>query len=265
MAMRPTARPIKAKGKPTSWEEVGDWYHGIVGEGGHYYHQHVIMPGLLKMLDIKPSAKGALLDLACGQGILCRHLPESFSYTGVDLSPTLIKAATAMNQVPSRKFLVGDVSKKLPLPSSAYTHATIVLALQNIEAGNLTLRLAAEYLQQGGKLVLVLNHPCFRIPRQSSWGMDDEKKMRYRRIDRYFSEMKIPIQMHPSQGKASKATWSFHHPLSDYCKWLAEAGFYIANMEEWCSNKQSTGKCSVMENRSRSEFPLFLAISAVKR
>ncbi|MFS8563077.1 MAG: hypothetical protein LVR00_01585 [Rhabdochlamydiaceae bacterium] len=119
-------------------------------------------------------------------------------------------------------------------------------------------------LKPQGKLLIVLNHPCFRIPRQSSWGVDEPKKLQYRRIDRYLSPLKIPIQTHPGKQHDSQETWSFHHPLSDYTRWLQEAGFTIEIIEEWISDKTSTGGHAKMENRSRAEFPLFLAILACK-
>jgi hypothetical protein len=76
--------------------------------------------------------------------------------------------------------------------------------------------------------------------------------------------MKIPIQMHPGKGQSSSQTLSFHHSLSDYSRWLKEAGFTIDLIEEWCSNKVSEGRAAKMENRSRQEIPLFMAIVARK-
>jgi hypothetical protein len=43
---------------------------------------------------------------------------------------------------------------------------------------------AAWALQPGGRLVLLLTHPCFRIPRQSNWDWDQGSRLRYRRVDR---------------------------------------------------------------------------------
>jgi hypothetical protein len=112
--------------------------------------------------------------------------------------------------------------------------------------------------------VIVLNHPCFRIPRQSSWKVDLENNTQFRRIDRYMSPMKIPIQAHPSKGASSASTLSFHYPLSAYIQWLNACGFVLESMEEWCSDKTSIGKNAKMENRCREEFPLFLALKAKK-
>lgn len=250
--------------KNTSWDSVGNWYNGIVGNEGHYYHKKLILPGINRLLSLSPQSQGALLDLACGQGVLARQLPEKFLYTGVDISPALVKAAKQASTNKTHEFIVGDVSKALPLQKKDYSCATVVLALQNIEHAERVIENASRHLQQEGKLLIVLNHPCFRIPRQSSWEVDSAKKIQYRRIDRYFGDMKIPIQMHPGKGEASPSTWSFHHPLSTYTEWLYKAGFHIAKIEEWCSDKESTGKQATMENRSRDEIPLFMAILAVK-
>jgi hypothetical protein len=36
-------------------------------------------------------------------------------------------------------------------------------------------------------MVLLLTHPCFRVPRQSGWGWDEQRKLQYRRVDRYLT------------------------------------------------------------------------------
>ena len=45
---------------------------------------------------------------------------------------------------------------------------------------------------------------------------------------------------------------------------LQQAGFVIQLIEEWGSDKSSVGSAARMENRSRQEFPLFLALKAIK-
>ena len=92
----------------TSWESAGAWYDKIVGSKGHYYHQHVILPGALRLLDLKE--KDSLLDLACGQGILARHLPPQVPYTGIDISPSLIRSAKQQTYRGKPEFHVGDVA-----------------------------------------------------------------------------------------------------------------------------------------------------------
>jgi hypothetical protein len=123
-------------------------------------------------------------------------------------------------------------------------------------------RQAGGRLKRGGRLLIVLNHPCFRIPRQSGWGIDEESDLQYRRIQRYMTPLEIPIQMHPGKGERSETTLSFHRPLSVYSSWLWQAGFLIEKIEEWCSDKTSEGAASRRENRARREIPLFLALLA---
>jgi ubiquinone/menaquinone biosynthesis C-methylase UbiE len=246
----------------SSWESSGEWYDKIVGSEGHYYHQHVILPGALKLLQLSATSK--LLDLGCGQGILSRHIPEKAAYAGVDAAPSLIQAAKRLQPPKHHQFYVGDVTKKLPLTTTDFTHAACILMIQNVVDPGAVFKQAAHHLKPGGTFFLVMNHPCFRIPRQSSWQIDAPKKIQYRRIDRYMSPLEIPIQTHPGQATGPQ-TLSYHHNLSDYTKWLKEAGFAIALMDEWCSNKKSTGSAAKMEDRARKEFPLFLAILAKKR
>lgn len=248
----------------TSWEPVGKWYQAIVGEEGHYYHQHVILPALMAHMKIKETKDPLILDLGCGPGVLARQLPPKTKYIGIDLSSTLVRGAKGLDKEPLHEYHLGDITKPLPIKTTECSHATIILALQNVEAPDQAIKNAFKHLRPGGRLFIILNHPCFRVPRQSSWRVDEAQKIQYRRIDRYSSSLKVPMQAHPSKGENSATTWSFHHSLSNYSKWLRDAGFVIELIDEWCSNKVSTGKAAKMENRSREEIPLFLCLIALK-
>lgn len=246
----------------TAWQEAGSWYHRTVGEKGHYYHQAVIIPNVLRLLALPSDGTAAVLDLACGQGVLSRHLPDGVSYVGIDAAPVLLSAAQHYRPPASHHFIQADITQPLPIERGTFSHATILLALQNVAHPDAVLKHLRVALRPNASCILVLNHPCFRIPRQSSWQIDEAQKTQYRRIDRYMSPLKIPIQTHPGRSSQSSVTWSFHHPLSSYIRWLAEAGFAITALEEWCSDKTSEGRAAKMENRSRQEIPLFLALVA---
>jgi ubiquinone/menaquinone biosynthesis C-methylase UbiE len=239
----------------TSWQNSSQWYDDLVGKEGQYYHRHVILPNALRLLALQKDS--SLLDIACGQGILARHIPKEVRYTGFDISPSLIKAAKEHSP---HKFLVHDATKPFPFEPKSFSHAACFLAIQNIESPALVFKHTQSHLKPQGKLLLVMNHPSYRIPRQSGWGFDETTKIQFRKVQCYMSAQKIPIQTHP--GKGSETTLSFHHPLSDYSKWLFEAGFKIELIEEWCSDKVSTGAAARWENRARKEFPLFLTILA---
>ena len=148
------------------WEESQQWYDTLVGTHGHYYHEQVILPQLLPLLDFK-TPHFSLLDIGCGQGILARAIPAHTHYLGIDASPSLIAQAKKRS---SHQFLVHDAT--LPFPfTQRFTHAVMLLSLQNMPLEP-TLFHSCQALLSQGSLILVLNHPCFRIPRQSSWMVD---------------------------------------------------------------------------------------------
>lgn len=250
------------KNRQTSWDHVGKWYHELVGQKGHYYHQQVIIPKVLRLLSL--SKDSSVLDLACGQGVLARYLPQGVYYQGVDLSPKLIDLAKQTDKNSNHHYSVSDITKPLILTKHDFDSAVIILGLQNISLPEGVFANAYQYLKIGGRFIIVINHPYFRIPRQTSWGIDEKNKIQYRRINRYLTPLKVPIAAHPGKFAKSPITWSFHYSLADYSRFLFKEGFLIATIEEWISDKISIGKTAKMENRAREEFPLFMTITAIK-
>ncbi|MFZ2199383.1 MAG: class I SAM-dependent methyltransferase [Microgenomates group bacterium] len=252
---------FKPMSKNTSWSPVAKWYSGIVGEGGHYFHEHVILPGLKKLLD--PKGGESVLDIGCGQGVYARSLPHNVDYTGIDISKELVLEAKKITKNAKQIYFVADATKGIPVPSGSFDHAVSILAIQNMKDGAGAISNISQSLKEKGDFVMVINHPCFRIPRQSSWGKDEAQKLEYRRINRYLSPLEIPINAHPGLSD-SPVTWTYHEPLEYYAQAIKAAGMMISDIEEWTSDKVSVGKSAKGENRARSEFPLFLAIKAVK-
>lgn len=248
----------------TSWGSVGKWYGELVGTKGHYYHEHVVLPKVLKLIKDGPKdQQRKVLDLGCGNGVLAQYLPKEAIYVGVDIAGALIKIAKSLDRNPNHTYIVSDVTKPLRNIPNDYTHAVMILALQNMENAESAIGQACEHLQEGGKLIVVINHPCFRIPRQSGWGINEQSKTQYRWVNRYMSQLKIPITMHPGQ-RQGPVTWSFHEPLSNYIQYMKTNRMLVENIEEWVSDKKSTGAVGKMENLSRDEIPMFMAIVGIK-
>jgi SAM-dependent methyltransferase len=280
------------KPHPTSWQPVNKWYKSLIRNEGSYFHEHVVLPGALRLLNLKSGDR--LLDLGCGEGILARKIPQNIDYLGIDIAPGLISAAKKLDKNPRHKYIVGDVTKNItnlchsresgnPDPrfheddvriskdsstslgmTSGFSHACFILSLQNIDNPQIAMKNVSQFLTLNSKLLIVLNHPCFRIPRQTSWGIDEQNKIQYRRVKRYLSPLKIPINMHPGN-QQSRVTWSYHNPISKYSEFMANSGFVIEKIEEWISDKVSVGSAASMENLSRQEFPLFMAIVGRKK
>lgn len=246
--------------KTTSWGKVANWYNNLLKNDQDSYQKKLILPNLLRLIEAKKGE--VVVDLACGQGFFARELAKlGAKVIGVDISPELIEIAKEDKSV---EYRVSPAHKLDFLSKASIDKVLIVLSLQNIEnVGEVMLEIN-RVLKPKGKLFLVLNHPAFRIPKASSWGWDEGRKIQFRKLDSYMSESRERIQMHPGD-KPWEKTISFHSPLQFYFKALNKAGFAVSRLEEWTSHKTSEpGPKKAAEDRARHEFPLFLFLEAVK-
>jgi ubiquinone/menaquinone biosynthesis C-methylase UbiE len=256
------SRQNRFKPKPdTSWNKVSSWYDQLVGKKGSDYHKNVIIPGALAML--VPQEGEKILDVACGQGVFARCLrARGAAVTGIDAAKGLIKLA--QQRSPDIKYLTADATNLKMFAAGSFDAVSCIMAIMNIDPLDAAIREMGRVLKKEGRLLLVLSHPCFRIPRQSGWVVDLEKKEQFRRIDGYMTPRKFPIQMHPGADPTIE-TWTFHRPLARYFQALAENGLVVDQLEEWVSHRQSLpGPMKKAEDRMREEIPLFLAIAAIK-
>jgi ubiquinone/menaquinone biosynthesis C-methylase UbiE len=258
----PKHRSAGKSGPVTEWGGVAEWYDQLVGDSGSEYHREVVIPGTLRLLALQ--AGESAVDIACGQGVLCRALDErGVKMTGVDAATELIAAARQRSGEAIR-YLTGDARNLSFLPDARFAAAACVLAIQNIHPIAPVFAGVARLLVPGGKFVVVMMHPCFRGAKETSWGWDDANKVQYRRVDRYLMPRKTPIVTHPGSDPNSY-TWTFHKPIGEYVKCLRTAGLLIDAIEEWPSHKQSEpGPRAAAENTARKEIPMFMAIRAVK-
>lgn len=271
------AQPGKAPPLPgqTHWDNVSEWYDTLVGDQGSEYHQEVVLPGVLKLLELKEGER--LLDVACGQGVLSRAVAAKGNHvTGVDAARGLIEAAIRRNKterLPIR-YVIGDALKLTENRAFAgasggasggetrFDAAACVLAIQNLTPLSPVWQGCRALLRDGGRLVVVMMHPAFRVPKASDWGWDERNGIEYRRIDAYLTSTKTPIQMHPGSAP-DETTVTFHRPLQAYVNTLANAGFVVDRLEEWPSHKQGPpGRKREAIERARREIPMFLALRA---
>lgn len=252
----------KPQKKDTSWNEVASWYDDLL-KGDDSYQAKVILPNLLRVLGLKKGEK--VFDLACGQG----YFASVFSHTGADvvasdLSKNLIETAKK-NSKEKISFYISPAHKAQFLKDNTIDTIVVVLAIQNIENVGEVFAECKRVLKKDGRMVLVLNHPAFRVPQGSDWFFENGVQSRI--VSQYLSPSKIYIDMTPGEKNPKKKikTVSFHRSLQDYMKLFSKNDFAITRLEEWISHKQSgSGPRQLAEDKARKEIPMFMCIEVKK-
>lgn len=244
--------------RPAGWDPVADWYDGWVGPHGSDHHRYLAIPAVMNLLEPQPDEQ--ILDLGCGQGVLASHIASSGArYTGVDVSRRMIALARRHHHKQGR-FLCGDaraLNRVSGLRAASCDAVVFLLSIEDMNPLEDVLRSAAWALREPGRIVILMRHPCFRVPRQSGWGDDPNRKLRYRRVDSYLTPLSVPMKAyeHTDSGK----TISFHRPLSHYINTLAAQGLAVDYFDEIVTHRAAANRA---ERRADQEFPLFLALRA---
>lgn len=260
--------------KNTSWDKAATWYRGHLKTDN--YHHRVVLPGVQKLISDYSKGKKQinLLDVACGDGVLCDYLPRELkvNYLGVDLSPQLIGAARVRHKAPNLQFKVADArSMASDLNFSPKSDiAVCIFGLQNFDDLPATAKQIAQALKPGGKFIAVITHPAYRIPKHSDWHQNKQQKQVSRVVWNYLSPIQIPIQLRPHKSKFSRVedatTWTYHRPLQDYVSALTAAGMATVDIQEWIANRRSEkgNPWAKAEDTARQEIPMFMCLVAQK-
>jgi len=245
---------------------VAAWYDKLVGESGSDYHQNVILPATLRILDPQPGE--SVIDVCCGQGVLIKPLLEAKigKFTGVDASPRLIDAAKSRHGAnPSVSLIVADACQPGRWADASHDAATCIMAVHDVPDLVALFSNVAGALKPGGRAVMVFMHPCFRIPKKSHWGWDGDQKIQYRRLDSYGKPLEIPITTHPGKNTGEQTSF-YHRPLADLLSAIGQGGLAVTACEELYSHRRSqgSGPFSKAEHAAAEEFPMFIALKAIK-
>lgn len=248
---------------PTSWDPLAHWYDGWMGAGGSKYHRFLAVPAVLDLLLPQPGE--TILDVGAGQGVLAPFIAKAGArYVGVDASARLLHLARK-HHGKHGVFVRGDARCLYTIPQlrqGMFDAVVFLLSIQDMDPLDAVIASTAWALQFGGRVVVLMTHPCFRVPRQSGWGWDAGRKLQFRRIDRYLTRLAVPMKAYP--GREAGVTRSFHRPLHEYVNNLAEHGLLVDALQEipsairlpWRKRAQPSGAL-------QHEIPLFLALRAI--
>ncbi|MEO8397118.1 MAG: class I SAM-dependent methyltransferase [Chloroflexota bacterium] len=245
---------------PAGWDALAHWYDGWMGAEGGEHHRKLAIPAVLDLLQLQPDEH--LLDVGAGQGVLAPYVAQTGAdYTGVEISPRLL--ALAQKRHPKQgRFLHGDARRLrdvVGLKAERFDAVVFLLSIQDMNPLDSVLDSAAWALRGGGRLVILMTHPCFRVPRQSSWEHDSDRDISFRRVERYLTPLAVPIK---SYGKErSGVSISFHRPLSHYINGMASCGLLVDELQEITTFEKRASKA---EQRANVEIPLFVGLRAQK-
>jgi len=246
---------------PGGWDAVASWYDGWVGKGGSEHHKRLAIPAVIDLLQAKSGEH--IIDIGAGQGVLAPYIAKTGAkYTGVDVSPKLLDLAREHHGKNGR-FLKADAASLQTtqgITAQSYDAAVFLLSIQDMNPLDAVLESLAWVLKPGGRVVILMTHPAFRIPRQSGWGFDEGRKLIYRRVDRYLTPLPVPMKQHQSG-----VTISFHRPLSDYINGLGEVGLLTDRIHEIPAIDTGLKKHrDKAQEAADAEIPLFLGLRARK-
>jgi ubiquinone/menaquinone biosynthesis C-methylase UbiE len=277
-------REFNSDQKSTSWGKVATWYDKMINDENSYQNK-VILPKVMRILEdnVKKNNSEVILDLGCGVGFFTEKFHNRFvdinaeaevknKIVGVDIGEESITVAKSKTN--SEIEYHANTAESLPfLKNMSVDKITIILALQNIKFVQKCIAECGRVLKKNGKLIVVMNHPYYRIPKNTSWNWDSENFKQYRRVDRYLSPFEIEIDMNPgkkdktAKEKKESTTLSFHRPMSWYVNEFAKQGLQMEDMQEWISHiaaDQRPKKTPALEF-ARQEFPLFMCLVLGKK
>jgi SAM-dependent methyltransferase len=186
-------------------------------------------------------------------------------YTGLDSSRKLLAFARRHHGARG-EFVLGDATRLAEcgsLRAGSFDAVVFLLSIQDIDPLDRAIESAGWAVRAGGRIVILMTHPCFRVPRQSGWGWDPGRKLQYRRIDRYLTPLAVPMKRYA--GGRRGATRSYHRPLMDYVNGLAGAGIVVDRIMEIPTHRAGSLVGTRRIARSaESEIPLFLGMRGIR-
>jgi ubiquinone/menaquinone biosynthesis C-methylase UbiE len=230
----------------SGYDEIADWYDDSVRTMGSLAEQvarHVVaLAG-----DV---AGGEICDLACGQGLVARHLARlGARVTGIDLSAKLLEIARReeLAQPLGIVYRLGDAQTLDGIPEATFDGVVCSLALMDIPDLAATFRAVRRVLRAGGWFVFSITHPCFQIPPLPSldWAGSSYFAEGFWRSD----------YPHGVRGKVG----AYHRMLSTYLNALSDASFHLERIIEPSGAAETSRRLP-----SEPEAPKFLIIRCGK-
>jgi ubiquinone/menaquinone biosynthesis C-methylase UbiE len=210
----------------SAYDEIADWYDDSV-ESSSLVHELVLPP----LFDLIGNVEGLrVCDVACGQGVVARHLAKSgAAVVGVDTSARLLDIARRYEAEEPLGIVYqhDDAQALATLPDTAFDGVACNMSLMDILDVAATFRAVHRILRPNGWFVFLMTHPCFQTP-TSTW-MDQADGTVWRAVGGYFQEV---FWRSDNRSGVRGQVGAYHRMLSTYVNRLVEAGLSLERLCE---------------------------------
>jgi SAM-dependent methyltransferase len=209
--MTPPAR--RPKRIATQWSENAETWSRFIRVHRDPIRTFLIDPAILALAGDVCGRR--VLDAGCGEGYLARLLARRGARVlGIDLAADMIRLAREAGSPAGApiEYRVGSVTSLRGVPDRRFDLAIISMTLMALSAHRRALARVARTVADGGRLLVVVPHPCFFAP-------DDD----------YFTPGEMGWRFYRGQ---PTETAFFHRPLSEYVHAVRAAGLTLVDLHE---------------------------------
>jgi len=241
------------------WDVAADAYAEGQATGRDFYRFEFFGPAQIELCGEVCGRK--ILDVGCGTGYFAREMARRGALvTGIDISQGMLAHAT---QLESRdalgiRYVTGDAAHlDEHIGDDRFDLVTSCLALQDMPDIWKVLRAVHDALENGGRLVASIAHPCTDTPFRR-WAKDESGARQWLCIDRYFDRRPMKYKW---KGWAYEFSTSARHAtLEDWFKWLGDAGFVVRGLREPRPSASAIAKFPELEGAARVPYFLLLDV-----
>ncbi|MFC5139785.1 class I SAM-dependent methyltransferase [Actinomycetospora rhizophila] len=169
-----------------------------------------------------------VLDGGCGEGYMGRLLAErGAQVTGIDTSAALIDAAREHSDAERHGISYAVASlEAIPEPDGSFDAAVCNHVISDVADPAAALKELGRVLRPGGRLVLLMLHPCFytaHAERDATGTIP---------VTTYFSERHVDQTFKVAGIESPDEVHMRFRPLEFYTRCITDAGFVITRLEE---------------------------------
>jgi ubiquinone/menaquinone biosynthesis C-methylase UbiE len=210
----------------SAYDEIAEWYDDSVNASSLIHD--LVLPALFNLIGNVEGLR--VCDLACGQGVVARHLAKSgAAVVGVDTSVRLLDIAQRYEAEEPLGIVYrhDDAQTLATLPDAAFAGVVCNMALMDIPDVAATFRAVHRILRPRGWLVFSITHPCLQTP-ASTW-MDKADGTVWREVRGYFQEV---FWRSDNRSGVRGQVGAYHRMLSTYVNALVETGLCLERLCE---------------------------------